>query len=120
VSPHQGRNISGLTSTLNSVAKLDFTKFTGGTVLNVKIDPDLIKDELKMRNFISIMKTYFELGGYLVQYNIVNTDTLRAAQVQPELYHDLLVRVATYSAYYTQLSPDLQNDIIARLEIEKF
>lgn len=120
ISPHMGRNVNGLTSTLNSVAKLDYTKFTGGAVLNVKIDPDLIKDESRIRNLVSLIKAYFETGGYLIQFNIVNTEILRAAQKQPELYRDLLVRVATYSAYFTQLSSDLQNDIIERLEIEKF
>jgi choline trimethylamine-lyase len=65
-----------------------------------------------MRNVKGQVKT----GGYLVQFNIVSGDTLRDAQKHPEKYRDLLVRVATYSAYFTELSPKLQNDIIARVE----
>lgn len=57
-------------------------------------------------------------GGYLVQFNIVSTDMLRDAQRYPEKYKDLLVRVATYSAYFVQLGPELQNYIIARMEFQ--
>ena len=57
-------------------------------------------------------------GGYLVQFNIVSIDMLRDAQRYPEKYKDLLVRVATYSAYFVQLGPELQNDIIARMEFQ--
>jgi formate C-acetyltransferase len=61
-------------------------------------------------------KTYFENGGMEVQYNVVDTETLRAAQKSPEEYRDLVVRIAGYSAYFVELGRDLQNDIIARTE----
>ena len=61
-------------------------------------------------------KAYFEDGGMEVQYNVVDTDTLRAAQVDPQAYRDLVVRIAGYSAYFIELGHDLQNDIIARNE----
>jgi formate C-acetyltransferase len=119
ISPYQGRNIKGLTATLRSVASLDHLKITGGSVLNMKLNPAEVKDEAKMRKFISLLRTYCETGGYLVQFNIVSGEVLRDAQKNPENYRDLLVRVATYSAYFVELSPTLQNDIIARTEFQE-
>lgn len=119
ISPYQGRNISGPTATLMSVAKLDHTKFTNGSVLNMRFSPDALKDMDKIKKFASMIRTYCELGGFLVQFNIVSTDTLRKAQEEPEKYKDLLVRVATYSAYFVELPPELQNDIINRMEFQE-
>jgi len=119
VSPCQGRNVSGPTATLRSVAKIDHTKVTGGSVLNMRFNPDALKDETKIRKFASLIRTFFETGGPFVQFNVVSTDTLRDAQKHPEKYRDLLVRVSTYSAYFVELSPELQEDIIARMEIQE-
>ncbi len=118
LSPYQGRNVSGPTATLASVAKLDQSKLTNGSVLNMRFAPDAIKDEAKTRKFASLIRTFCETGGALVQFNVVSTETLREAQRHPEQFKDLLVRVATYSAYFVELSPELQNDIIARIEFE--
>ena len=118
ISPHQGRNVSGITATLRSVASLDHLKITGGSVLNVKVNPNELKDTTNMKKFVSLIRTYCETGGYLVQFNIISGDMLREAQKHPENYRDLLVRVATYSAYFVELSPTLQNDIIARTEFQ--
>ena len=65
-----------------------------------------------------MLRTILETGGFFVQFNIVDTETLRAAQKEPEKYRDLLVRVATYSAYFVELGENLQNDIINRMEME--
>jgi pyruvate formate-lyase/glycerol dehydratase family glycyl radical enzyme len=119
ISPHQGRNVSGVTATMMSVAKLNHLKLTGGSVLNVKVNPNEVKDEPKMRKFISLIRTFCETGGYLVQFNIVSGDILRDAQKHPDKYRDLLIRVATYSAYFVELSPTLQDDIIARTEFKE-
>ncbi|MBP2643915.1 MAG: pyruvate formate-lyase [Firmicutes bacterium] len=119
ISPHQGRNVVGPTATLMSVAKLDHTKITNGSVLNMRFSPDALKDAQKMRKFASLIRNYCEAGGFFVQFNIVSSDTLREAQLHPEQYKDLLVRVSTYSAYYVELSPELQNDIIDRMEFEE-
>ena len=119
ISPHQGRNVKGLTATLRSVSSLDHLNLTGGSVLNVKINPSEVKDDEKVRKFVSLLRTYCETGGYLVQFNIVSGDVLKDAQKHPENYRDLLVRVATYSAYFVELSPTLQNDIIARTEFQE-
>ena len=77
ISPYQGRNVSGPTATLMSVAKLDHTKITNGSVLNMRFSPEALKDSDKIRKFASMIRTYCELGGFLVQFNIVSTDTLR-------------------------------------------
>jgi len=119
ISPHQGRNVSGVTATMMSVAKLNHLKLTGGSVLNIKVNPSEVKDEPKMRKFISLIRTFCEAGGYLVQFNIVSGDILRDAQKHPDKYRDLLIRVATYSAYFVELSPTLQDDIIARTEFKE-
>ncbi|GAI14351.1 unnamed protein product, partial [marine sediment metagenome] len=87
--------------------------------LNMRFNPDVLKDESKMRKFTSLIRTFCETGGYLVQFNIVGSDMLRDAQRHPEKYRDLLVRVATYSAYFVDLPPELQDDIIARMEFQE-
>ncbi len=119
ISPYQGRNVSGPTATMRSVAKLDLVKLTNGSVLNMKFNPEALKDEPKMRKFASLIRTFCETGGFLVQFNIVGTDTLRDAQRHPEKYRDLLVRVATYSAYFVELPAEFQNDIIIRTEFQE-
>jgi formate C-acetyltransferase len=119
ISPHQGRNISGPTATLMSVAKLDHMKMTNGSVLNMRFNPDALKDEAKIGKFATMIRTYLETGGFFVQFNVVTTATLKDAQKNPEKYRDLLVRVSTYSAYFVELSPALQDDIIARMEFQE-
>jgi choline trimethylamine-lyase len=119
ISPYQGRNLSGPTATMNSIAKLDHLKLTGGSVLNMRFNPDSLKDTGKLRKFVTLLRTYFETGGYHVQFNIVDSNTLKEAQKHPAQYRDLLVRVATYSAYFVDLPAELQNDLIARTEFQE-
>lgn len=69
-----------------------------------------------LKRFVALIDQYFAEGGMQIQFNIISKDTLREAQLHPENYSDLLVRVAGYSAYFTQLSHDVQEDIIARTE----
>jgi len=89
----------------------------GGVLLNQKLSPATIKNEADKKKLVSILRTFFaELKGWHVQYNIVSRDTLIAAKKNPEQYRDLIVRVAGYSAFFTTLSPDTQDDIIARTE----
>jgi len=118
ISPCQGRNVSGSTATMRSVAKIDHLKLTGGCVLNMRFNPDVLQNESKRKKFVSLIRAFFETGGPFVQFNIVDTETLRDAQRNPAKYKDLLVRVSTYSAYFVELSKELQEDIIARLEIQ--
>jgi formate C-acetyltransferase len=118
ISPYQGRNVSGPTATMRSVAKLDQVKLTNGSILNMRFCPEAVKDEAKMRKFASLVRTFCETGGNLVQFNFISNDMLLDAQSHPEKYKDLLVRVATYSAFFVELSPELQNDLITRIEFQ--
>lgn len=118
ISPHQGRNQSGPTATMRSVAGLTHTKLTNGSVLNMRFDPDVLKTQTSMEKFTDLLRTYLLGGGFFVQFNIIDTETLREAQKEPEKYRDLLVRVATYSAYFVELSPEMQEDIINRMEFK--
>jgi formate C-acetyltransferase len=116
ISPAQGRNSAGATATMLSVAGLDHSKLRHGEVLNMRIDPKAVDSEDKLAKFQALIRSYLNAGGFLVQFNIVSTDTLRDAQVHPEAHRDLVVRVATYAAYFVELGAELQNDIIRRLE----
>ncbi len=119
ISPAQGRNTSGATASMLSVAHLDHDKLLHGEVLNLRMNPDAVAGEEKLRKFESLIRAYVDAGGYLVQFNIVSTETLRDAQLHPENHRDLVVRVATYAAYFIELGPELQNDIIRRLEFSE-
>lgn len=120
ISPAQGRNSSGTTATMLSVAGLDHSKLRHGEVLNMRINPDAVQGEEKLKKFRALILSYVRAGGFLVQFNIVSTETLRDAQLHPENHRDLVVRVATYAAYFVELGPELQNDIIRRLEFTEF
>lgn len=118
LSPAHGKNINGPTATMQSVAKLTHTSYTNGCVLNMRFNPSSLKDETCMWKFTDMLITYFSNNGPFVQFNIIDADTLKAAQKNPEQYKDLLVRIATYTSYFVEISPDIQNDIIKRIEFE--
>jgi pyruvate formate-lyase/glycerol dehydratase family glycyl radical enzyme len=116
-SPTSGTDTLGPTAVFKSVSKLPTNKILGGVLLNQKLSPSALANETQKQKLISIIRTFFEtLKGWHVQYNIVDRNTLLAAKVNPENYRDLVVRVAGYSAFFTTLSPDTQDDIIARTE----
>ncbi len=119
ISPVQGADRKGPTSVLKSAAKMDHLK-TGGTLLNQKFTPSLLKDEIGMNSLVQLVRTYFRLDGHHVQFNVVDAKTLRAAQEHPEQYRDLIVRVAGYSDYFCDLGKALQDEIIARTEHDSF
>jgi len=117
MSPAQGTEMHGPTASLRSVAKLDLVRAGSGGILNQKFDPAILKSKRDVHKFIDLNKTFLnDLGGMQVQYNVVSAETLRDAQRHPERYPDLLVRVVGYSAYFTELSKRVQDDIIARTE----
>jgi len=116
-SPTSGTDTLGPTAVFKSVSKLPTDKILGGVLLNQKLSPSALTNETQKQKLISIIRTFFAtLKGWHVQYNIVSRDTLLAAKKNPENYRDLVVRVAGYSAFFTTLSPDTQDDIIARTE----
>jgi formate C-acetyltransferase len=93
---------------------------TGGTLLNQKFTPGLLKDEDGLDKLVQLIRTYFRLDGHHIQFNVVDAATLRKAQQNPEDYRDLIVRVAGYSDYFCDLSAALQNEIITRTEHQVF
>jgi formate C-acetyltransferase len=117
VSPFHGSDQNGPTAVLKSVAKLDHILATNGTLLNMKFHPKAFEGPSGLERFASLLTTYFELGGMHVQFNVISSDTLRDAQRRPERYRGLVVRVAGYSAFFTELYKELQNDIIERTEL---
>ncbi len=115
VSPVQGADRKGPTASLKSVSKMDHSR-TGGTLLNQKFSPQALRSDRDLDNLVKLIRSYFKLGGHHVQFNVVNRATLIAAKEDPDLYRDLIVRVAGYSDYFCDLTEPLQNEIIARTE----
>lgn len=118
-SPAHGADTNGPTSVIKSLSKLDQTK-SGGTLLNVRFVPSLLKREEDLKKLVALIRAYFNMGGHHIQFNIVDTQTLLDAQKMPDDYKDLLVRVAGYSDYFNDMTEQLQNEIIARTENEEF
>jgi pyruvate formate-lyase/glycerol dehydratase family glycyl radical enzyme len=119
ISPVQGADRNGPTAVIKSAAKMDHVR-TGGTLLNQKLSPDLLKTESDLDRFVGLVRTYFNLDGHHIQFNVVDVATLRAAQKDPEQYRSLIVRVAGYSDYFCDLGLFLQEEIIARTEHQSF
>ena len=117
MSPSQGTELEGPTATMKSVAKFDLTRAGSGGILNLKLNPAILNSEADIEKFIHLNETYLnDLRGMQVQYNIISTDVLRDAQAHPDAYSDLLVRVVGYCARFIDLSPEVQEDLIARTE----
>ena len=89
---------------------------SGGTLLNQKFTPSLLSGEDGIDQLAHLVRAYFKLDGHHIQFNVVTADTLRAAQCHPDDHRDLIVRVAGYSDYFCDLTPALQEEIIARTE----
>ncbi len=117
-SPMRSMDKHGLTSLVNSTSKPDFTKVACGTVLNQKFSPATFATKEKRDKIKALLKVYFRKGGQEMQINSVSRDILMDAQLHPENYSDLVVRVSGFSAFYTLLSPAIQNDILERTENE--
>ena len=118
ISPSQGVDKNGPTSVIKSASKIDHLR-TGGTLLNQKFSPQFFEDEDSYDSLTALIRSYFSLDGHHIQFNVVNAETLKDAQKHPELYRDLIVRVAGYSDYFNDLGEDLQNEIINRTEHEE-
>ncbi|MDR0839660.1 MAG: formate C-acetyltransferase/glycerol dehydratase family glycyl radical enzyme [Oscillospiraceae bacterium] len=107
----------GPTAVANSVAKLDHQRIGNGIILNWKFAPTAVSGESGRDALISLMDGYFANQGMQSQFSIVGRETMLAAQKTPEKYKDLVVRIAGYSAYFVELSNELQNDLIGRTEL---
>ena len=119
VSPVQGSDRKGIAAVFRSVSKCDWDK-TGGALLNQKLTPDIVEDPETLKKLGQLIRSFFNMGGHHVQFNVVRAETLRKAQRDPDSHRDLIVRVAGYSDYFCDLSRALQDEIIARTEHESF
>ncbi|WP_026362200.1 trans-4-hydroxy-L-proline dehydratase [Geopsychrobacter electrodiphilus] len=118
-SPSHGADTHGPSAVVRSLTKLDHT-LSGGTLLNQRFMPSLLKRDEDIKKLAQLVRSYFTLGGHHIQFNIVDTATLKAAQETPEDYKDLLVRMAGYSDYFNDMNADLQQEVIERTENEAF
>ena len=110
-------DMRGPTAIANSVAKLDHQRIGNGIILNWKFSPSAVSGDTGRENLIGLMDVYFNNDGMQSQFSIIDKETMTAAQKNPETYKDLVVRIAGYSAYFVELSEDLQNDLIGRTEL---
>jgi formate C-acetyltransferase len=118
MSPAQGKDVKGPTAVILSATKSSQLEHSGASLHNMKIMPSVVKTREGIRKFLSLVKTYFERGGWHLQVNMMGQEILREAQKHPEQYRSLVVRVGGFSAYFVELSEGVQNDIIARTEHE--
>jgi len=116
VSPAQGTDVNGPTASIKSVSNLEHVNFAQGTIFNMKMHPAPLESKAGMLKWANLIRTYFDLGGWEIQFNVVDAETLRDAQMHPENYRDLVVRVVGYSAFFVELEESVQNDIIRRTE----
>jgi formate C-acetyltransferase len=116
ISPSNGVEVNGPTAAFNSVAKIDHVKIGYGTSLNMKFPNFIVQSPDNIEIFKSLIESYFEKGGMHVQVNTMGSECLRNAQVHPDNYSDLIVRVSGYAAYFTRLGKEIQDDIIDRCE----
>lgn len=114
-SPSHGADRNGPTAVVKSLSKMDQIK-SGGTLLNQRFLPDVLKTDQDLDKLAQLVRTYFRLGGHHIQFNVVDTATLRQAQTRPDEHRNLLVRVAGYSDYFVDLDLDHQEEIIRRTE----
>ena len=115
ISPEKGADVNGPTAVIRTCAKMDHTS-TGGTLLNQKFTPSSIAGEEGLENVSSLIRSYFELMGHHIQFNVIDKKVLLDAQKNPEEYKDLIVRVAGYSDHFNNLEKALQDEIIGRTE----
>ncbi|MBT7957247.1 MAG: formate C-acetyltransferase [Rhodospirillaceae bacterium] len=117
VSAAQGRDTNGPTALIRSAMTIDQTAYQS-TLFNVKFHPSALQSRTDRGKVADLIKVYFKNGGKHLQFNVVDRETLLDAQQHPENHRDLIVRVAGYSAYFTQLTPVIQNEIISRNELD--
>ncbi|SDO54784.1 glycyl radical protein [Desulforhopalus singaporensis] len=115
-SPHPGTDISGPTACIKSLGKMNHENQPGGTLLNLKFLPKAVEGERGLYGLSALIRAYFELGGYHVQFNVVDARKLLDAQLHPEKYGSFVVRVAGYCAIFTECTKEVQNEIIRRTE----
>jgi len=114
LSPMAGRDLDGPSAVLKSVSKLDNLLLSNGSLLNLKMTPGTLEGEAGLNKLADFLQAFVKLKLLHVQFNVVNAETLRAAQERPQDHAGLIVRVAGYSAFFVELSKEIQDDIIRR------
>ena len=115
ISPEKGADVQGPTAVVKSCSKMDHLN-TGGTLLNQKFTPQVVSGDNGLMQMANLVRTYFNLDGHHIQFNVIDRRTLLEAQAHPDEYKDLIVRVAGYSDHFRNLSKALQDEIIDRTE----
>jgi formate C-acetyltransferase len=119
LSPTAGRDQRGATAALRSVSKLNLKLASNGTLLNMKFLPSFFDGQAALEKFVVLLRGFCNLNIPHVQFNVVSSDELQKAQRYPDQYRSLVVRVAGYSAYFTELDKNLQDEIIRRTEFSE-
>jgi formate C-acetyltransferase len=117
ISPKHGMDMCGPTAAAKSVAKIDHSLATNGVNFNQKYLTSLMRNKDNRTRLIQLIRTYFKMKGFQIQFNILSPETLKNAQAHPEAYRSLVVRVAGYSAFFVELDTEIQNEIISRTEL---
>jgi len=104
-----------VTALMNSVCKLDFTKTPNGSALDIMLHPTAVEGEEGLTALAALIRAFFARGGYALQFNVVDAETLRKAQRHPEEYANLQIRVTGWSVYFNALSRDEQEHFIHRV-----
>ena len=115
ISPEKGADTKGPTAVIKSCSKMDHLS-TGGTLLNQKFAPAVVAGETGLDQMANLVRTYFNMDGHHIQFNVIDRETLIDAQKNPQDYKDLIVRVAGYSDHFHNLSRELQDEIIGRTD----
>jgi formate C-acetyltransferase len=119
ISPSQGHDTKGPTAIMKSAARIDHAR-TGGTLLNIKFNPQVLAGDESLEKLAHLIRAYFKLDGHHIQFNVITAESLRRAQEKPEQNRELIVRVAGYSDYFIDIGRELQDEIISRTEQQSF
>jgi len=114
ISPAAGSEKHGVLGVIKSATKIDNVPAGNGTLLNIRLSPSVLETDEDIAKIVDLIRSYHDLGGYHIQFNVIDNEVLRKAQKDPERYRGLMVRVAGYSAYFVELNPEVQEDIISR------
>jgi formate C-acetyltransferase len=109
-----GQDKAGVTALIESVTQLDFANTPNGSVLDVMLHPTAVRGPEGLDAFVGLIRTFFERGGYAIQFNVVDPDVLRQAQREPERFATLQIRVTGWSVYFTELTREEQDTFIER------
>jgi formate C-acetyltransferase len=114
ISPAAGTEKNGILGVIKSASKIDHVMAGNGTLLNLRLSPSILDKEEDIMKLADLLRAFHDMGGYHIQFNVIDNEVLRSAQRDPEEYRGLMVRVAGYSAYFVELNPEVQEDIISR------